>query len=66
MKHQHLANMSLKGDIGAHFDHADSWHGKIEEGGDFPPEKGRYHMYIGIDMAVPATDCFHRLTNMHC
>jgi hypothetical protein len=28
----------------------DGWHGAIEEGGQFPPEKGRYHLYIG---AVP-------------
>jgi len=25
----------------------DGWHGIIQEGGDFPPEKGRYHLYIG-------------------
>lgn len=25
----------------------DGWHGIIEEGGDFPPEKDRYHLYIG-------------------
>ena len=25
----------------------DGWHGKIEEGGEFPPEKDRYHLYIG-------------------
>jgi putative glutathione S-transferase len=24
-----------------------AWHGKIEAGGQFPPEKGRYHLYIG-------------------
>ncbi|KAF1994272.1 hypothetical protein P154DRAFT_527179 [Amniculicola lignicola CBS 123094] len=24
------------------------WHGIIEEGGQFPPEKDRYHMYIGL------------------
>ncbi|KAF2681693.1 hypothetical protein K458DRAFT_309026 [Lentithecium fluviatile CBS 122367] len=26
----------------------DGWHGKIEEGGEFPPEKDRYHLYIGF------------------
>ncbi|KAF2453971.1 glutathione S-transferase omega-like 2 [Lineolata rhizophorae] len=26
----------------------DGWHGKIEEGGRFPPEKGRYRLYIGF------------------
>ncbi|KAH8590595.1 glutathione S-transferase-like protein [Bisporella sp. PMI_857] len=25
-----------------------AWHGIIEPGGQFPPEKGRYHMYIGL------------------
>ena len=25
----------------------DGWHGVIEEGGHFPPAKGRYHPYIG-------------------
>jgi len=24
-----------------------AWHGLIEPGGQFPPEKGRYHLYIG-------------------
>ncbi|KAF2087079.1 hypothetical protein K490DRAFT_42478 [Saccharata proteae CBS 121410] len=27
---------------------ADGWHGTIEAGGRFPPEGGRYHMYIGL------------------
>ena len=27
---------------------ADGWHGIIQEGGEFPPEKDRYHLYIGI------------------
>ncbi|PSN60086.1 hypothetical protein BS50DRAFT_218657 [Corynespora cassiicola Philippines] len=26
----------------------DGWHGVIEEGGEFPPEEGRYHLYIGL------------------
>ncbi|KAH7378268.1 glutathione S-transferase [Pyrenochaeta sp. MPI-SDFR-AT-0127] len=26
----------------------DGWHGVIEEGGQFPPEKDRYHLYIGL------------------
>jgi putative glutathione S-transferase len=25
----------------------DGWHGMITEGGEFPPEKDRYHLYIG-------------------
>ena len=25
----------------------DGWHGVIQAGGEFPPEKGRYHLYIG-------------------
>ncbi|TVY26997.1 Glutathione S-transferase omega-like, partial [Lachnellula hyalina] len=25
-----------------------AWHGMIEAGAQFPPEKGRYHMYIGL------------------
>jgi len=25
----------------------DGWHGVIKEGGEFPPDKDRYHMYIG-------------------
>jgi len=26
----------------------DGWHGVIKEGGQFPPEAGRYHLYIGL------------------
>ena len=29
-----------------------SWHGVIEDGGQFPPEKGRYHMYIGLSNSL--------------
>lgn len=25
-----------------------AWHGQIEEGGQFPPEANRYHLYIGL------------------
>ena len=25
----------------------DGWHGVIGPGGQFPPEKDRYHLYIG-------------------
>ncbi|EDO03075.1 hypothetical protein SS1G_05554 [Sclerotinia sclerotiorum 1980 UF-70] len=25
-----------------------NWHGRIEVGGEFPPEKDRYHLYIGL------------------
>lgn len=31
----------------------DGWHGVIEEGGEFPPEKHRYHLYIGT-ASVPS------------
>lgn len=27
----------------------DGWHGVIEAGGEFPPEKDRYHLYIGME-----------------
>ncbi|KAJ9602270.1 hypothetical protein H2200_013125 [Cladophialophora chaetospira] len=27
---------------------AQSWHGQINPSGPFPPEKGRYHLYIGL------------------
>ncbi|KIX00261.1 uncharacterized protein Z518_10400 [Rhinocladiella mackenziei CBS 650.93] len=27
---------------------AQSWHGKITPDGPFPPQRGRYHMYIGL------------------
>ncbi|KAL6408903.1 glutathione S-transferase [Ilyonectria robusta] len=26
----------------------DSWHGVVADGGQFPPEAGRYHLYIGL------------------
>ncbi|KAH6604451.1 glutathione s-transferase [Trichoderma cornu-damae] len=26
----------------------DSWHGVIQSGGRFPPEAGRYHLYVGL------------------
>ncbi|KAF1361589.1 hypothetical protein EJ07DRAFT_110667 [Lizonia empirigonia] len=26
----------------------DGWHGVVKEGGDFPPEEDRYHLYIGL------------------
>ena len=29
----------------------DGWHGVIEEGGQFPPEKDRYHLYIGWELS---------------
>jgi hypothetical protein len=31
-----------------HKDHKDSWHGKIEQGGHFPPDSKRYHLYLGM------------------
>jgi putative glutathione S-transferase len=30
----------------------DGWHGEIREGGDFAPEKDRYHLYIGKGPSV--------------
>jgi putative glutathione S-transferase len=33
----------------------DGWHGVIKEGGEFPPEKDRYHLYIGISPAFDLT-----------
>ncbi|KAF2843215.1 hypothetical protein M501DRAFT_1005844 [Patellaria atrata CBS 101060] len=27
---------------------ADGWHGEIKQGGQFPPERERYHLYIGL------------------
>jgi putative glutathione S-transferase len=30
----------------------DGWHGVIQEGGQFPPEEGRYHLYIGISSLI--------------
>jgi hypothetical protein len=38
-KHLSMASV-LKAEDGA-------WHGLIESNGEFPPEKGRYHLYIG-------------------
>jgi putative glutathione S-transferase len=34
----------------------DGWHGVIEEGGDFPPENDRYHLYIG-KLFIDVTHC---------
>lgn len=31
----------------------DGWHGKIAEGGEFPPEPDRYHLYIGVTLPGP-------------
>lgn len=30
----------------------DGWHGVIEEGGQFPPAKARYHLYIGTSLDI--------------
>jgi hypothetical protein len=35
----------------------DGWHGKIEEGGEFPPEKDRYHLYIGTISFQLSSSC---------
>ncbi|KAF4968853.1 hypothetical protein FZEAL_10337 [Fusarium zealandicum] len=31
-----------------HSDPNDSWHGVISQDGQFPPEAGRYHLYLGL------------------
>jgi putative glutathione S-transferase len=31
----------------------DGWHGIIQEGGEFPPEKDRYHLFIGKRVSLP-------------
>ena len=33
----------------------DGWHGVIELGGRFPPEKDRYHLYIGTQTRATNT-----------
>jgi hypothetical protein len=39
----------------------DGWHGVIEEGGQFPPEKDRYHLYIGMDTSpIRISSCHFR------
>lgn len=43
-----LAKMSTTALSDIHKDHSDSWHGKVEDKGRFPPESGRYHLYIGL------------------
>jgi putative glutathione S-transferase len=32
----------------------DGWHGMITEGGEFLPEKDRYHLYIGAYDVSPS------------
>ena len=39
----------------------DGWHGIIEEGGEFPPEKDRYHLYIGTHPI--AINCRFKVAN---
>lgn len=38
----------------------DGWHGVIEEGGQFPPEKDRYHLYIGehLQLGTPRSSSY--------
>jgi hypothetical protein len=31
---------------------ADGWHGVISKDGPFPPEKGRYLLYIGLELSI--------------
>jgi hypothetical protein len=39
-----------------------AWHGLVEPGGEFPPEKGRYHLYIGRRaLAQNASEADHLL-----
>ncbi|KFA45302.1 hypothetical protein S40293_08187 [Stachybotrys chartarum IBT 40293] len=40
--------MSPQSDPAIHADPNDSWHGVITKKGQFPPEKDRYHLYIGL------------------
>lgn len=42
----------------------DGWHGKIEEGGEFPPEKDRYHLYAGI--LIYLLNCISCESSKHC
>jgi hypothetical protein len=40
----------------------EAWHGLVEPGGEFPPEKGRYHLYIGRRaLAQNASEADHLL-----
>lgn len=41
----------------------DGWHGVIAPGSQFPPEKGRYHLYIGKPEARNASCSFRTLTD---
>ena len=47
-------NISRTLNMAHHAGPDDSWHGKIEPNGPFPPEDGRYHLYIGT-VALPAS-----------
>jgi len=46
--HTHqLRRMATTGLSSIHKDHNDSWHGTVAKGTNFPPQHGRYHLYIG-------------------
>ena len=40
----------------------DGWYGVIEEGGEFPPEKDRYHLYIG---SFPGANLYSYSSSWH-
>lgn len=44
----------------------DGWHGIVKESGEFPPEKGRYHLYIGQYMLSSVWHITHSLTGLFC
>lgn len=37
-------------DATKHFGGQDAWHGVIAPNSPFPPEKDRYHLYIGLSL----------------
>lgn len=39
----------------------DGWHGVIKEGGEFPPEKDRYHLYIGMQSLPCGLEGNHKI-----
>jgi hypothetical protein len=42
-----------------------AWHGLIEAGGQFPPEKGRYHLYIGSRIFLSISDMNRANNSFH-
>ena len=43
----------------------DGWHGVIKEGGQFPPEKDRYHLYIGNNICQALHTSVKRLISQY-